>query len=252
LIEFERFRGELRSVYRQLDGAPILAAFCTCDKDPLTCPVDAHAIKSRQDAVITSGKMRAVIYARVSTSKKAEKQDPEMQLAEMRAYIPRRRWTLAHELVDHVTGSKDRRPALDRLWNLCRRRQVDVVIVYRFDRFARSARQLIDALEEFRVLGIQFVSLHENVDTTTAAGTLMFQIIAAFAEFERSIIAERVRSGIAHVRAEGATWGRPRLILDMARIGRRRRQGASWATIAREMGTSRASVQRAHQGALKP
>src|SRR5215470_2288195 len=116
--------------------------------------------------------MRAAIYARVSTHKG---QNPEMQLVELRGYCDRRGWEVAEEFVDTgVSGAKERRPALDRLFALCRKRGVDAVVVYRYDRFARSLRQLVNALEEFRALGIDFVSLHEGVDTSTPNGRLVF------------------------------------------------------------------------------
>ena len=162
-------------------------------------------------------KLRALIYARVSTTDKG--QDPEMQLREMRDFTGHAGWEHM-ELVDLVSSRRDHRPALEKLWEMCRRRQVDVVVVYRFDRFARSSRQLFNALEEFRQLGIQFVSLHERIDTTTAQGMLMFSIFAAFAEFERNLIAERVRSGLANAQAKGKRLGRPRLVPDVDYIGR--------------------------------
>jgi DNA invertase Pin-like site-specific DNA recombinase len=110
-----------------------------------------------------------------------------------------------------MSGSKDRRPALDKLMVACRRRQVDAVVVYRYDRFARSLRQLVNALCEFNELGIQFISLHEGVDTSTANGRLVFGIFASIAEFERELIRERVRSGLQHAKSKGIRLGRPRL-----------------------------------------
>ena len=128
---------------------------------------------------------RAAIYARVSTNG----QNPDMQLTELRAYCQNRGWEIVGQFVDTgISGSKDRRPALDQLMLRCRRRSVDAVIVYRFDRLSRSLRQLVNSLEEFRVLGIDFVSLHESVDTSTPNGRLVFGIFAAIAEFERELI----------------------------------------------------------------
>ena len=135
---------------------------------------------------------RAAIYARVSTS---NSQNPEMQLIELRAYCEKRGWQIAGEFVDAgISGAKERRPALDRLLALCRKRAVDAVVVYRYDRFARSLRQLVNALEDFRALGIDFISLHEGVDTSTPNGRLVFGIFASIAEFERELIRDRVRS----------------------------------------------------------
>jgi len=108
--------------------------------------------------------MRVGLYARVSTS---NGQHADMQVAELREYIAQRGWEIVGEFVDEgVSGARERRPALDRLWAECRKRRVDALVVYRYDRFARSLRQLVNALEEFRALGIDFVSLHEGVDTS--------------------------------------------------------------------------------------
>src|SRR2546425_4941547 len=153
--------------------------------------------------------MRAAIYARVSPH---AGQNPEMQVAELREYCARRGWEITGEYVDAgVSGARERRPELDRMLAACKRRQVDAVVVYRYDRFARSLRQLVNALEEFRTLGIDFVSLHEGVDTSTANGRLVFGIFATIAEFERELIRDRVRSGIASARAKGKHLGRPRV-----------------------------------------
>jgi DNA invertase Pin-like site-specific DNA recombinase len=189
---------------------------------------------------------RAAIYARVST---LNGQNPEMQLAEVRRFCQSRGWEMAGEFVDSgVSGSKERRPALDKLLALCRRRLVDAVVVYRYDRFARSLRQLVNALEEFRALGIDFVSLHEGVDTSTPNGRLVFGIFASIAEFERELIRDRVRSGLASARAKGVPLGRPRRTVDPARIAELRRDGYSWARISAELsigeGTARRAVQK--------
>jgi len=152
--------------------------------------------------------MRAALYARVSTN---AGQNPETQLAELREYCKRRGWEICGEFVDTgISGTRERRPELDRMIAACRRRQLDAVVVYHYDRFARSLRQLVNALCEFDALGIQFISLHEGVDTSTPNGRLVFSIFASIAEFERELIRERVRSGIALARAQGKRIGRPR------------------------------------------
>ena len=144
---------------------------------------------------IVASRPRAALYARVSTN---NGQNPEMQLNELREYCQRRGWEVAGEYTDNgVSGSRERRPQLDRLLADCRRRAVDAVVVYRYDRFARSLRQLVNALEEFRSLGIDFISLHEGVDTSTPNGRLVFGIFASIAEFERELIRDRVKSGHA-------------------------------------------------------
>ena len=108
-----------------------------------------------------------------------------------------------------MSGAKEHRIELDRLMDLVRKRQVDVVLVWKFDRFARSTRQLLDALEEFRTLGVNFISYTENVDTSTPAGRALFTMVSAFAEFERDLIRERVCAGLAQARADGTRLGRP-------------------------------------------
>jgi DNA invertase Pin-like site-specific DNA recombinase len=168
-----------------------------------------------------------------------------MQLGELRAYCDRRGWQIAGEYVDHgISGSKERRPSLDRLLADCRRRRVDAVVVYRYDRFARSLRQLVNALEDFRALGIDFVSLHEGVDTSTPNGRLVFGIFASIAEFERELIRDRVRSGIAAAKAKGKRIGRPKTAVDASTLAVLRAQGHSWRMIAQETGVSLGTVYR--------
>lgn len=181
--------------------------------------------------------MRVAIYARVST--RTGSQNPEMQLRELREYCQRRGWAIASEYVDSgVCGAKEQRPELDRLLAECRKRRIDAVVVYRYDRFARSLRQLVNALEEFRALGIEFISLHEGVDTSTPNGRLVFGIFASIAEFERELIRERVRSGLTAARARGKRIGRPRKIVDAAQVEQLRANGDSWRAIAARMGVS--------------
>ncbi len=192
---------------------------------------------------------RAAIYARVSTK---NGQNPEMQLEELRAYCGRRQWQIAGEYVDQgISGAKEQRPALNRLLADCRKRLVDAVVVYRYDRFARSLRQLVNALEEFRVLGVDFISLHEGVDTSTPNGRLVFGIFASIAEFERELIRDRVRSGLASARARGKRLGRPRTTVDASRIALLRAQGHSWAKIGEELGVGEGTVRRAAQKSAK-
>lgn len=186
---------------------------------------------------------QVALYARVST---LNGQDPEMQLRELREYCGRRGWTIAGEYVDcGISGSKERRPQLDRLLMACRKRLVDAVVVYRYDRFARSLRQLVNALEEFRSLGVDFVSLHEGVDTSTPNGRLVFGIFATIAEFERELIRDRVRSGLASARAKGKQLGRPRADVNGAQIARLRDSGASWRAVAQQLGISVRTARRA-------
>jgi DNA invertase Pin-like site-specific DNA recombinase len=158
--------------------------------------------------------MRAAIYARVSTFD----QEPENQLAELRRYATTRGWDVVEHVDRGVSGAKDRRPALDRLLADARRRRFDVLVVWRLDRLGRNLRHLVMLFEELQALGISFVSLAEGIDATTPAGKLQMHILAAIAEFERARIAERVKAGLARVRAAGVRLGRPPAIVDPARL----------------------------------
>lgn len=177
-----------------------------------------------------------------------------MQTRELREYCERRGWTVAGEYVDTgISGAKDRRPELDRLMADAHKRRFDVVAVWKFDRFARSVSHLLRALDTFRVLGIEFVSLSESLDTATPAGRMVFTVLGAVAELERSLIAERVRAGLRNALAKGKTLGRPRVIVDAAKIGQLRSQGCSWAKIAAELGVGEGTVYRlAHASAKNP
>jgi len=187
----------------------------------------------------TPAKRRVAIYARVST----QDQDPQMQLRELRTYAKLRTFTVAHEFIDHVSGATSERPELSKLWQAARARKIDTVLVWKFDRFARSTKQLIDALEEFRHLGVDFISITEQIDTSSPMGKAMFTVISAIAEFERSLISERVRSGIAKARAQGKQHGRPKTSAETIKeIKRLRRQGKSLNKIAKQLGVSHQTV----------
>src|SRR5216683_386977 len=151
--------------------------------------------------------MKIAIYARVSTN---NGQNPELQLRELREYCQRRNWQIGQEYVDvGISGAKEKRPELDKLLSDAHRRRFDAVVVWRFDRFARSVSHLLRALENFRALGIEFVSLSEQIDTGTPAGKMVFTVLGAVAELERSLIAERVRMGLQNARRNGKQLGRP-------------------------------------------
>jgi DNA invertase Pin-like site-specific DNA recombinase len=150
--------------------------------------------------------MKAALYARVSTT---NGQDPTMQTRELKEYCERRGWKIAGEYVDTgISGAKEKRPQLDRLMADAHRRRFDAVVVWKFDRFARSVSHLLRALETFKALGIEFVSLSEQVDTSTPTGRMIFTVLGAVAELERSLIAERVRAGLRNARAEGEEAGK--------------------------------------------
>jgi len=184
--------------------------------------------------------MRTAIYARVST---LIGQSPEMQLAELREYASRRGWEIFDEYVDSgVSGSKESRPELNRLMSDVHLRRFDVVLCWKVDRFGRSLKHLVNALADLDSYGVAFVSLRDNLDLSTPSGRLMFQIIGAMAEFERSLIQERVRAGLRNARLKGKTLGRPALILDHDRIARLRASGASIRDIAAQLEVSTATV----------
>ena len=187
--------------------------------------------------------MKAAIYARVSSANNG--QDPTMQTRELREYCERRGWAVAGEYVDiGISGTKEKRPELDRLLGEAHRRRFDAVVVWRFDRFARSVSHLLRALETFKSLGIEFVSLSEQVDTSTPTGKMVFTVLGAVAELERSLIVERVRAGLRNAKAKGKSLGRPRLTVDAARIASLRSQGLSWARIGERLGLGEGTVRR--------
>lgn len=189
---------------------------------------------------------RVAIYARVSTLNHG--QDVGMQTRELKEYCDRRGWQISAEYVDiGISGSKEKRPQLDKLMADAHQRRFDAVIVWKFDRFARSVSHLLRALENFQALGIHFVSLSESLDTSTPAGKMVFTVLGAVAELERSLIVERVKAGLRNARAKGKRLGRPRCVVDASRIAQLRAQGRSWRKIARVMECSAKTCRRAGQ-----
>jgi DNA invertase Pin-like site-specific DNA recombinase len=218
--------------------------------------------------------IRPAIYTRVSTAD----QSTAAQLRDLRQYCKARErrsvdlqrpglrrirldhpWAKPIEFTDHgISGAKDKRPGLDDLMKAVRAGKVNVVVVWRFDRFGRSMKHLVESLEFFRQMGVQFVSLQEQVDTTTAMGELFFMIAAAFAQFERRLIASRVQAGVDAARARGARLGRPPAVdrgSDLAKKIRAMRQNAprgskkpSWATIGRAVGVTESTARRVALG----
>jgi DNA invertase Pin-like site-specific DNA recombinase len=185
--------------------------------------------------------MRVALYARVST----EGQDPEVQLSALRAHVTNRGWDIVEEFVDHgYSGAKERRPALDRLLEDAWAGKFQTVLVWRFDRFARSVKHLITALERFRSLKIDFVSLQEQFDTSTPIGQAMFTIIGAMAQLERDIIRERVKAGLERARTRGVRLGRPSAQADPDQIELLRRAGLPLQQIARRLHCSRSTIRR--------
>jgi DNA invertase Pin-like site-specific DNA recombinase len=192
--------------------------------------------------------MRIAIYARVST----KDQSWELQVRDLRAYCQARGFDLVREYIDvGQSGAKDSRPELNILMDDARKRQFDAIVVWRFDRFARSTKHLLTALEEFRALGIQFISYQENVDTSTPLGQALFTIVSAVAQLERELIRERVSAGIRNARANGKKLGRPKSSVDRERILELKAQGQSLRQIATNLGigygTVRAKLLTSHQ-----
>lgn len=184
-----------------------------------------------------SSTLRAAIYARVSTVNAG--QNPAVQTRELEEYCQRRAWKIQDIYVDNgVSGKKDSRPQLNRMMQAAHERRFDVVVVWRFDRFARSVFHLLRALETFNSLGIQFVSLSEQVDTSTPTGKMVFTVLGAVAELERNLIVERVRAGLRHARSKGKRLGRPRKHVERSTILSMRSAGQSWRHIARQLGLS--------------
>jgi DNA invertase Pin-like site-specific DNA recombinase len=184
---------------------------------------------------------KVAAYVRVSK----DEQDPELQLREVREYVERRGWS-ADEFVDRgESGAKERRPEFDRLVKELRRRRYSAVVVWRFDRAARSLRQLLQLLEELRQLGTDFVSVTEAIDTSTISGKAMFGMVAVFAEFERDVLRERVKAGLAKARANGVRLGRPRAVFDLEAAKAFLRRGESQRAVARRFGVDHATLCRA-------
>ena len=194
----------------------------------------------RQDCAVPTA-TRAAIYARVS--KLNAGQDPTMQTRELQEYCERRGWEVHNTYIDNgYSGKKDSRPQLNRMMQDAHERRFDAVVVWRFDRFARSVSHLLRALETFNSLGVQFVSLSEQVDTSTPTGKMVFTVLGAVAELERNLIVERVRAGIRHARSKGKQLGRPRKPVDAGEIHSLRGAGMSWRVIARKFGVSVGTV----------
>jgi DNA invertase Pin-like site-specific DNA recombinase len=190
---------------------------------------------------------RAGIYARVSTI--GAGQDPGMQIAALGEYCSRRGWEIAGEYIDAgISGATDSRPQLNRLMEDVHRRVVDCVVCWKFDRFARSVSHLLRALETFRSLGIEFVSLTEQVDTATPMGKMIFTILGSVGELERGLISERCRAGMAHARAKGKVIGRPPLRkflrVELEQIQSARKKKASVRRLAIQHKTTQYTINR--------
>jgi DNA invertase Pin-like site-specific DNA recombinase len=190
----------------------------------------------------TAKTIRAGLYARVSTQ---DQQTLPMQNRAMREYAIRRGWTIAMQVKEVGSGAAAQRQRREELMEAARRREIDVVVVWRLDRWGRSVTDLLATLRELEHLGVGFVSLTEALDLTTPAGRAMAGLLAVFAAFEREVLGERVRAGLAHARQNGKRLGRPATAeLHANQIRKLRRSGLSKSEIARRLQIGRTSVRR--------
>ncbi len=211
------------------------------------------------------------LYVRVSTTKKAAQanqdtgerayeQNPDVQQEQLERVADQRGWTVTKVYIDRASGAAESRPGLDDLMSDARRGHINTVMVIQFDRFARSARQLILALEEFEALKVDFISLRENLDTSTPVGKMMFTLVAGFSEMERGILRERIIAGMAHAAKHGTKSGklpgRPKRVFDRQRALDMLAAGEGWKKIATQLGVSVSTlwrhVQKGTLGKLVP
>jgi DNA invertase Pin-like site-specific DNA recombinase len=202
--------------------------------------LSSSAIHAKVEINESKPKKRAVLYARVSTGD----QHPETQLLDLRQMAKQRGYEIGQEYVDTISSSKAKRPGLDRLLADARRHRFDVVLVAAFDRIARNVRHFLEVLDELNHLGVEFISLRENIDTGGPLGRAMVVIVGAIAELERSLIVERVKAGMRRARLEGRQIGRAPLNVDRAAVVRDRLAGLSLTQVAKRHRVSRATVVR--------
>jgi len=194
-------------------------------------------------------KIRVALYSRVST----DGQNMDGQESEMKEYAKHRGWEVTRMYRDKMSGTKSSRPELDELMADAKKRKMDIVLVWRFDRFARSVSHLLQALEMFRTVGIEFVSISEQVDTSTPTGKMVFTVLGAVAELERSLIAERVRMGLQSAKKKGKRLGRPPIrhlnTAELGKVSADRATGKfSLRRLAAKYGTSVWAMQQATTG----
>ena len=191
--------------------------------------------------------MNIAIYARVST----DEQNVDMQVTELRSYCLARGWNIVHEYVDKgVSGSKANRPQLNRLMAAAESKKFDAVLVWKLDRFGRSVRHLVTAVATLEEHGVAFISVRDNIDMTTPAGRLMFNVIAAMAQFERELICERVKAGMAAARARGKHVGRQPFAVEPSQVASLKASGATWEDVSDALGCSISTCQRAYRNTL--
>ncbi len=184
---------------------------------------------------------RVALYARVSTLDKG--QDPETQLVQLRQYAQARNFEVITEFIDYASGTSEDRTQYKLMMAAAKKRKIDVVLVWRYDRFARSTQALVNALKEFQSLGIDFISYQENIDTTTPTGELIFHVMASLAQFESFLISQRVKAGIARAKAQGKHISRPPIAKQMQeKIIELQREGVSMNKISKTLGIAYGTV----------
>jgi DNA invertase Pin-like site-specific DNA recombinase len=185
--------------------------------------------------------LRVALYARVSTLDKG--QDPETQLIQLREYAQRRNFEIMGEFIDYASGTSEERKQYKLMMDAAKKRKLDVVLVWRYDRFARSTQALVNALKEFKTLGIDFISYQENIDTTTPTGELIFHVMASLAQFESALISERVKAGMQRAKAQGKNISRPKLSkIKLKEIMDLKEQGLSMNQISKKSGMAYGTV----------
>jgi DNA invertase Pin-like site-specific DNA recombinase len=184
---------------------------------------------------------RVALYARVSTLDKG--QDPETQLVQLRQYAQARNFEVITEFIDYASGTSEDRTQYKLMMSAAKKRKIDVVLVWRYDRFARSTQALVNALKEFQSLGIDFISYQENIDTTTPTGELIFHVMASLAQFESSLISQRVKAGMARAKAQGKHIARPPIAKELqTKIIELQREGLSMNKISKTLGIAYGTV----------
>jgi DNA invertase Pin-like site-specific DNA recombinase len=207
---------------------------------PAEMPIKRQSLKSVSIEVL-GHPLRVALYARVSTH---DQQTLPLQIHAMREYAAKRGWTIVTQIKEIGSGASQREMR-ETILAAARRRAIDVVLVWRLDRWGRSVADLVSTLQELQYLGVGFVSLTEALDLTTPAGRAMAGLLSVFAEFERDILRERVRAGLDHARLKGKRLGRPPSVAHQAVKTRNlHRQGISKSEIARQLSISRTSVRR--------
>ena len=184
---------------------------------------------------------RVALYARVSTLDKG--QDPETQLTQLREYASRRNFDVMGEFIDYASGTTQDRIQYKLMMAAAKKRKLDVVLVWRYDRFARSTQALVNAMKEFQSMGIDFISYQENIDTTTPTGELIFHVMASLVQFESSLISQRVKAGMARAKAQGKRISRPTISIDRQNeIFELQKSGLSMNKISKQLGIAYGTV----------